>query len=612
MKMKNPNKDNKENKENKANKAIKTIALLLAAMLLLAACGGGNQAATTTAAATTAAATEATTAATTAAATEATTAAATEATTAATTAAATEATTAATTTTAATEAATTAQAATEPTAQEDGVEKTATIQLAISWSGGYEPGEQQQEVLDAITKSIYEQSGFTINFKIRSADFNDFGTKQPLWIATREVDMGSCNLNLLHLQSESLLAPISMDTIKKYAPVLVQYLNMPLINKFCLDDEGRIKMLMTNMNAADMDAVGNFVPWIRKDLLDQAGLGIPKTISEMETALKAFREIVPDIVGIDAEYASWLFDNMFIGLSYPAKQTDENGDLLPLWGYYYIKSPEFRDYIETMSRWFREGYFSDEVFIWDVNKHTENRNAGKTGIWYDGWWMQRSFDKLADLYPEYPRPEGVPYMNYVPFFPTSDDGRPLVYGYAPANYSAYGWEIFQWANKEACLAFINWGMASAENAILARFGLEGKQWVMKDNALASIPEAENSYVPILSQMLRYPKSNELTAYVWRGIRDDFLIAFDHTDKEKKVTYMLKERYQGYLFDTLGTLPAYLSEIVGGKIQDMIIGELPVDTIDKMNAELDDAGFQIYMDELNRQWREFESTKSESE
>ena len=469
----------------------------------------------------------------------------------------------------------------------------------------------RQQIVVLIKSCIRQhliQTGFSIDFKILSADFADWPSKSMLLVASNELDFDMTNIGGIlesrFLDSDNVLYAYDMETLEKYAPHAIPYLKRKQMEKYSLDANGRLRLIPIDADPSG-SAVSNFLPWIRKDLLDQAGMGVPKTMSELETALKAFRGLNPDIVAIDSEYPSWILDWMFYGLSVPAKQTDENGDPLPRIGSWFVKSPEFKEYLATMSRLYKEGYFGSELFIWDGNKHVENRNAGNTGVWVDGWWMQRSFDKVADLLPDNPRPEGVPYMNWAPFAPAADDGRPMLQGYAPpsdSNFNCYF--TYKWAkNPEACLAIVDWASASADNYILARFGIEGKQWQLKDNAIAVIPGNEGSYVSILADLLIYPKMGEIIERQWKGERDDFMIAYDH--KNTKVAYPLDTKYL-FNFERLGTLPTDLNDIVNERVTAFIIGDLPLDAVDQMIADLDAAGLQTYIDEKNRQWREFEA------
>ena len=586
---------------NRASNVTKAAALLLASlMLLLSACGGsGSQ--PTSGAATTAAA-QAAAESTTAASTEAATTAA-QKTDAATTTASTEAaTTAAQTTEAATE-----PAATEPAAEpEDNVIKEATLSVFMPSAGGYEPGSMQQEVFDEIYKRIYEQTGFKVKFNVLSADYADAESKGTLLVATNQLDMlGSYYSNAKakgHLDSDEVFYPYTMDTLKKYGPHFLEFMDRTHI-KDITDSEGRIKLLTVKTDPSGA-AVGNFLPWIRKDLLDKAGLGIPKTYSEVMTALDAFRQINPDIVAADCEYGDEaLFTTMFYGIGVPEKQTDENGDLLPvIRSLYYFKTPEYREYLSAISRLYQDGYMGDEFYIWDSNKKQENMNAGNTGVWVQGWWMQKRADRYADLLPDDPRPEGVQYMNWVPMNPVTDDGRPMMIGYTPAAFTEHSFFVFKCTKyPEACLAVVDWTCISIDNAILTKFGIEGKQWELKGGAIATIPENEGSYNNILGDLLSYPNMGEAVERQWRGTRTDFMMAYDHVNT--KFLYALAS-LPVYNLEPLGTLPGDLNTIFNERITKIITGELPLDALDKLIADLDAAGFQKYMDVVNSHWREY--------
>ena len=585
----------------------KLIALLTAMMMLISACGGGggNQAQTSGAADSSPSSTASGTATSTASsspsetASEPSKASATEA--AATEAAATEA--------AATEASTTKEAATvastastekEPVGRDGTV---ATIRTFVQWGGTYEPGSLQQEVYGEISKRIYEQSGFKVDFKIYSTDYADASSKLTLLIATNELDAIYYDYTTMkdYVKSDDVPYSFSMDTLEKYGPHVLGHLNKPLVDEYLTAADGGIKAFTYKVTTPG--AINSMLPWIRKDLLDQAGLEVPRTLSELEAAFKAFREINPDMVMLDCMYGDYMFfSGTLQGMAVPAKQTDENGDLLPSLHNYYFKTPEFKEYLSTVARFFKEGYISNEYYIWDNDRKEENFTAGNTAVWVDGWWIQSWIDKLADLTPENPRAEGVPYMNCVPMNPTTDDGRPMYLSVFPAPSGiSYVHVVFKNAKcPEACLAAIDWGVTSADNYVLARFGIEGRQYEMKDGGLRTIKENQGSYVSVLAEFLPSPDATKTIEMQYKGVRSDFMMAYDH--ENTKFVHML-ETDVTFDWEALGTLPEDLDSLFNQRFVSVIVGELPVESWDQVIDELDAAGFQKYMDEKNRQYRE---------
>lgn len=145
----------------------------------------------------------------------------------------------------------------------------------------------------------------------------------------------------------------------------------------------------------DVAASGTCVYFIRKDWLDELGLDVPKTPSELETAAKAFMEAgkctyaiegpangtrtyctflasSPGVCMLDAVYQA---NNAFPG--YFIKGDD--GKV-----YYGSTTPEFKQALELLQRWYAEGILNPEIGV--QTNAMENINAGKVGIYMCSWW----------------------------------------------------------------------------------------------------------------------------------------------------------------------------------------------------------------------------------
>ena len=94
-------------------------------------------------------------------------------------------------------------------------------------------------------------------------------------------------------------------------------------------------------------------PVIRQDWLDDAGLAMPETLDELEVVLEAFRDRGPEVVPMNLQLS-----NIWDGAIASAF------DIRPGWWsvgpgrvvqpYAYVM-PQFRDYLELLSRWFANG-----------------------------------------------------------------------------------------------------------------------------------------------------------------------------------------------------------------------------------------------------------------
>lgn len=162
--------------------------------------------------------------------------------------------------------------------------------------------------------------------------------------------------------------------------------------------------------------------WVRQDWLDNLGLDQPETLEEMEEVMDAFVNEDPngtgqnDTLGLSLAstngLATWLADGSFIFGAYgdflPGHWSeDENGDLV-----YGTVQENMKQGLETLNRWFENGYIDREVGILDEDGAIESFVAGNSGFlaappWGEGWPVGDVYDNDPDAEIEVlPMPSG--------------------------------------------------------------------------------------------------------------------------------------------------------------------------------------------------------------
>ncbi|WP_096187625.1 extracellular solute-binding protein [Evansella halocellulosilytica] len=151
--------------------------------------------------------------------------------------------------------------------------------------------------------------------------------------------------------------------------------------------------------------------WVRKDWLDNLGLDMPETLEEMEEVMDAFVNEDPngtgqnDTIGLSLAtvngLATWLADGSFIFGAYgdylPRHWSlDENGELV-----YGTIQDNMKDGLETLNRWFENGYLDQEVGLLDEQGAIESFVAGTSGFlaappWGEGWPVSDVYDNVPD------------------------------------------------------------------------------------------------------------------------------------------------------------------------------------------------------------------------
>ena len=145
----------------------------------------------------------------------------------------------------------------------------------------------------------------------------------------------------------------------------------------------------------DVSASEVCVYFIRKDWLDELNIEVPKTVSELEAAAKAFVEAGYSEYGIQGPqnntrtYCTLFAANPAIGMLDPVYQAmgaypgyfleDENGQV-----YYGSTTEEFKASLELLARWYKEGILNPEMCV--QTDATEDINANTVGIYMCSWW----------------------------------------------------------------------------------------------------------------------------------------------------------------------------------------------------------------------------------
>ena len=147
-----------------------------------------------------------------------------------------------------------------------------------------------------------------------------------------------------------------------------------------------------------VDTDGVHVLFIRQDWLDQLGLEVPKTVSDIETVAKAFMD-----AGLSTDYAiagtaqggrtyttfltssnnGYGFDPVYesMGATPGYWLQDENGEV-----YYGTNTEEMKSALELLANWYAEGLIDPELGISTNGDNANNVKAGTCGIWFGPWW----------------------------------------------------------------------------------------------------------------------------------------------------------------------------------------------------------------------------------
>lgn len=216
------------------------------------------------------------------------------------------------------------------------------------------------------------------------------------------------------------------------------------------------------------DPIVSAGPMIRKDWLDDLGLEVPKTVDELENALRMFKEKK----GAEAAFSGTSSLTVYLLNILGTTETFyvDNGKIK-----YAPAEPEYKRALERLSKWYREGLLDQNYLSNDDTMLNANILNGDTGFVMAsigsgmGKWMtaMKGKDDKFELV-------AMPYVTYE--------------GETKPNWIVTPSKVNQWSMMaisgkcrypELAVKFLDYGY-SEEGHMLFNFGVEGKTYEMKD------------------------------------------------------------------------------------------------------------------------------------
>ena len=189
-----------------------------------------------------------------------------------------------------------------------------------------------------------------MNLRIAAGqDLPDLMIIPPVW----------SNAGVYRLASQGMLTRID-EMLPLHAPDIYRLFNdYPILRALHTAPNGHIYTIADTPMFVNDYVVQNAI-FIRQDWLDELGLPVPVTIDDWHRTLVAFRDEIPNAIpfsGIGIRGATTVFGGAFglpVGVGH--WWYDDNGQVFCVY-----TTPEFRNFMQTMSQWFDEGLIDMEI-----------------------------------------------------------------------------------------------------------------------------------------------------------------------------------------------------------------------------------------------------------
>ena len=186
------------------------------------------------------------------------------------------------------------------------------------------------------------------------------------------------------------------ELIRKYAKNYLYYMSIADKNTYrnTVDDSGKLT-LGTPFACDFIRGINNMGFIARKDILDQYGLAVPKTIDELTNVLRVLKEKgveVPMALGTLDNYR--YTDNNFLsgafGVVMNGYQVDENGKV------FYSRANEgYKAYLKQMAAWYDEGLIDRDFVNRDVKDALKMFYNNRTAFCVIGNWQTTEIVSLG-------------------------------------------------------------------------------------------------------------------------------------------------------------------------------------------------------------------------
>ena len=360
--------------------------------------------------------------------------------------------------------------------------------------------------------------------------------------------------------------------------------------------QGAIMGIPIDRGSNECDAL-----WIRKDLLDQAGLPIPQSIEDVEADLRVFKTMDPSMI----PFAQMDFLTLpFIGYQIPVKCTDNNGNLIPyfFWNGYlpiYYSSPEFKDFMTIMQRWVKDGLINFDQLSWSNDQTKEYLREGKIGAVVQP--IITDFDQLMLNNSQNSDSYGLSAKDWICVTNMkAPSGQYLTLGSGvgktPVSFTGITKSC---KNPEAVIQVIDWLATDMNNMILAWYGREGIEYNMVGGKIQQIDAENPLYSGILHQLDSSLFSMSIQPLAIQYATDEWMKAFDPSihwcvPSDAGIPYTYPNSLQQY---------NACQQVISKYYYDMFYGNITVeDGITQMTNELNASGIDQVLQDMNNQYK----------
>lgn len=471
-------------------------------------------------------------------------------------------------------------------AKAESTSKVITKVYVYNNSGAMQSGiTSNPQKLASITKKIVDDIGVEPVVIVPPTDSNDAKQKLNLLLSSGEqldIYWGDWQ----NYSDKNMIVPIN-DLLSKYGADVKKNISDDFF-KVMTDKDNKI------WGIPRYTATVAYPVWIRQDWLKKLNIAMPKTIDDLEKALKAIKAADPAGSGstipmlADLKSLRYCFLGGYTEYGY-SNFKDSDGKVKPA-----QLAAGYKDFLAKMNEWYTQGLIAKEAFTYKTTQNVEfikQNKVAATALWYSRVSLNHGL--LNQNFPD---------ADYEIASVTGPKGKTESVNTATANGLLFSANS---KNQEAAMKLMNWVNKDLENYITGWAGIKGTDWNYKDekNHIFELTNPNSKdYAGELNLGLGLFNESKASTYDPINLKHSNYLK----DDILKLDRAKKPFDYGLTYDSTAINSAVpnLSDIT--KMEDeqevkFIIGARPISEFDKYISELNKAGLEKYVTELTRQY-----------
>jgi putative aldouronate transport system substrate-binding protein len=334
---------------------------------------------------------------------------------------------------------------------------------------------------------------------------------------------------------------------------------------------------------------------IRKDWLDKVGMQVPKTLEELEAVMEAFKKMDANI--IPASGASWYMEPLLAAAVNGGVTPNNEWDTVDPTGEKVVNGflhPEYKKFLELYHRWIDNGWWNKDFLVTDDQQNEQLFVSGRVGILFTD---AHSADRLEKIIQQ------TDANGKVTFLPVLDGPGGKAAFIANSGVDRIVWVNQNGPHPERVVQYFDWLFSDKANYMLARYGIEGKDWVKDGDKWTLPPEAEGddnkrSYFDIFAPCV---------VEGFAMIRSDEPAINAEIDAAYKSVPVLQPKLKGFTanWDAIGNVNTI---DIWGEMYNIAVKARPLSDYESLCEEYLKSGGSTIYDELTKQYQEWKATQ----